>query len=83
MIKFKAEEKLGFKGALETNNFWENYLIQQYQTDEKPENVLDYENLLNGLTKEKIKNAARSYLDGRNYIRLVLFPETIAEQGVR
>lgn len=74
--KFKAEEAVGLKGSLESNNFWLSYLSGSYQNGEDPAEILSYKQRLDGLTDDTVKKAANTYLDEKNYIRFVLMPET-------
>lgn len=74
--KFKAEEAVALKGSLESNSFWLSYLSGSYQNGEDPAQILTYKQHLDGLTNDAIQKAANTYLNGKNYIRFVLMPET-------
>jgi zinc protease len=77
--KFKAETQRGIETALKTNGFWLNYLSAQLQNDEKLDQVDNYTKQLNTITPNDVKKMADKYLKGKNYIKLVLLPETAAQ----
>ncbi len=62
--------------ALQTNEFWQEYLTTQYQNGEPVDAVEHDADNQNKLTVEVLKGAARQYF-GEHYIRLVLMPETL------
>ncbi|WP_121811369.1 M16 family metallopeptidase [Mucilaginibacter kameinonensis] len=76
--KWRSEEKNSFTPQLKTNDFWLGYLNGQLQSDEDFGFVQQYETLLNGVGPQDIKRLADKYLDGKNYIRMVLLPEATA-----
>ncbi len=63
--------------ALKTNAFWAQRLSQAYQYGDDPADILEYRKLVDGLTAEKIRDAARRYLEGENYMRFVLKPAEV------
>lgn len=73
--KFMAEEQRSTEVQLKENGFWLGYLSQQYQNNEEPKMILTYLESLKKISPESIKTAANQYLNGNNYIRLVLEPE--------
>ncbi|TKC59121.1 insulinase family protein [Pedobacter hiemivivus] len=75
LAKFIAEKKVGLKNSLETNGFWLNYLSNQYQEQLDPKEILHYNKNLEGLNSAQLKTAINTYLDSKNYIRVVLMPE--------
>jgi zinc protease len=74
--KFRAEYKRGFEVLLQDNKFWLGYLSSQYQMNEDPLQVLDYETNLDKVTPATLKKAAKEYMSGNNRIEFVLLPET-------
>lgn len=73
--KFLAEERRSTEVQLKENGFWLGYLVNQYQNQEDPKNLLTYLESLNKLNTENLKAAANQYLSDANFIRLVLEPE--------
>lgn len=73
--KFVAEETRTTETQLKENGFWLGYISGQLQNDEDPKQVLAYVSSLKELNPGTLKTAANTYLDGSNYIRIVLLPE--------
>lgn len=73
--KFKSEELRQEELSLRENGFWLNYLANRLKYGDNVEQVLGNTNRINGVTMEATKTAAQKYLNGDNYIRLVLLPE--------
>lgn len=72
--KFIAEETRSNETQLKDNNFWLSYLMNQYQNEEDPKQVLKYVESLKEITPEALKAAAQYRLSD-NFIRMVLLPE--------
>ncbi|MEJ5994093.1 insulinase family protein [Pedobacter sp. Du54] len=73
--KFVAEETRTTETSLKSNQFWLGTLVNAAQNEESPKKVLTYIDSLKKITPESLKEAANTYLSGKNYIRLVLLPE--------
>ncbi|ADQ80655.1 peptidase M16 domain protein [Paludibacter propionicigenes WB4] len=73
--KVLAEERRSTEVQLKENNFWLNYLTNQFQNNENLEQILSYQDDLNKITPESIKICANKYLDGTNFARLILYPD--------
>lgn len=73
--KFKSEELRQEELSLRDNGYWLNYLSNRLKYGDNIEQVLDNSKRINGVTIEATKAAAEKYLNGNNYIRLVLEPE--------
>jgi zinc protease len=73
--KFVAEERRSTETQLKENGFWLGYLTGQIQDNEDPKQILGYMESLKKISPETLKEAAKKYLSGNNYIRLVLLPE--------
>jgi len=73
--KFKAEDRRSRETELKTNNFWLNYLNGQLINNEPLTQVNDYDAAIGKVTVSSLKDIAAKYLNGDNYIRLVLSPE--------
>jgi zinc protease len=77
--KWRAEDKTSFEPQLKTNSFWLGYLNGQLQNSQDLNEVNNYNSLLDAVRAVDIKTMAGKYLDGENYIRLVLMPENIKQ----
>ena len=73
--KFKSEELRQEELSLRENGFWLNYLTNRLKYNDNIEQVLTNKERINGVTVEATRAAAQKYLNGDNYIRLVLMPE--------
>ncbi len=72
--KWRAEDKTSFEPQLKTNGFWLSYLNGQLQNGLDLDEVNRYLSLLDTVKPEGVKTLAAQYLNGDNYIRLVLMP---------
>jgi len=61
--------------AMRQNGFWAGQILARDQTGEPLAAVLDYPKLVASLTSADIRDAARRYLDPKNYVRVTLYPE--------
>ena len=73
--KFKSEELRQEELSVRENGFWLSYLTNRLKYGDNIEQVLGNNGRINGVTVEATKAAAQKYLNGDNYIRLVLMPE--------
>lgn len=73
--KFKSEELRQDELNLRENGYWLSYLTNRLKYGDNLEQVLGNTARINGVTVEATKAAAQKYLNGDNYIRLVLLPE--------
>ena len=73
--KFKSEELRQEELSLRENGYWLGYLTNRLKYGDNIEQVLGNTARINGVTVEATKAAAEKYLNGDNYIRLVLLPE--------
>ena len=64
-----------FKVSSQENRYWGQVLQGMYLYGNSEDSILKYEQLLNDVTIEDIKNTAARLFDGKNEIRAVLYPE--------
>lgn len=57
------------------NEFWLNVLRSYYMNDMDPQLIMAYDQLINTLSPEKIRQAANEYLNLKRYVRVILLPE--------
>ncbi|OIN59002.1 M16 family metallopeptidase [Arsenicibacter rosenii] len=74
IAKFKAESMRDTELQLKDNDFWLDYLTNQYFNGDDLSEVLHETEVLNKVTPESTKNAAKHYFNS-NFIKFVLFPE--------
>ena len=75
MTKIKETQKRQRELNLKQNGFWQNELTDYLENNEDPDEILNYDQLVDEITGEDIKNAANGYL-GENIVQVVLFPKT-------
>lgn len=75
ILKFKSEEARQEELSLRENGFWLGYLSNRLKYGDDIEQVLGDKERLNTVDVASSKTAAQKYLNGENYIRLVLVPE--------
>jgi len=64
-----------FETGLKQNNWLLTQLYRKYQLGEDPKSLFDFEEALKIITPAFIHEAARTYLNTDNYVRVSLFPE--------
>ncbi|MCY1519235.1 Peptidase M16 inactive domain protein [compost metagenome] len=73
--KFKSEEQRQDELNLRNNGYWVNYLNTRLQYGDDINLLLTKKERLAKVNVASTKAAARQFLNGENYIRLVLIPE--------
>ena len=63
--------------ALKTNFFWTSQLSRAYQYGDDPREILEYDKLVQELTADALRDAARRYLQSDNYIHVTLLPQQV------
>jgi zinc protease len=75
LAKVRETQRRQRQTDLRENGFWMSVLNVYDQNDEDLRLILDYDNLVNGLTAEAIGEAAALYFDFDNYVEVKLVPE--------
>jgi zinc protease len=75
LAKVKETQRRGYEKGLRENDFWLGQLLARSENAEDLRNVLTYPAVVDALTAERIRDAARKYLRKENYVRISLFPE--------
>ncbi len=75
LLKVKEAQRRSRETSLEQNGYWLYQLLYADRYGEDPREILDFGQLLDGLTCEKLRVAAGLYLDTGNYVRVSLYPE--------
>jgi len=63
------------ESSLKQNRFWLSVLQQYYMTGEDPHLLLEYNDVVKMLSSDVIRDAARQYLNTKNYVKIALYPE--------
>lgn len=78
--KVQEADRRAREAAQKENGFWRRTLSSSYWLGLDPATILAYDDLVNGLTSDTIRETARKHFDMENYARFVLYPER-AEGG--
>nr|WP_121270291.1 M16 family metallopeptidase [Pedobacter schmidteae] len=73
--KFKAARRVGLQTGSTNNEFWLDYLAGQTINKESLTQFFDYDAALDRISAQSVRQAAATYIQDKNYVRLVLMPE--------
>jgi len=73
--KFKAARKVSLQTGSTNNGFWLDYLASQMMNKEPLNQLFDHDAAMNRITVQSVQKTAASYIQDKNYVRLVLMPE--------
>jgi zinc protease len=74
--KVKETWKKQYHVNLQSNDWWLASLSKAWIDRDNPENILDYEQLVEAITSEDLKIAANKFLTLNNMVKAVLYPES-------
>jgi zinc protease len=60
---------------MKENKYWLNMLESRYFYNEDPRTILQFDDVVQQLTMQDIRQVANIYLDTDNYIKVILYPE--------
>jgi zinc protease len=78
--KVKEAQRRQRETDLRENSYWLSQLVAADLYDADPRNILVYEELIEALDIEMIREAAKRYLRTDNYVQVSLYPEKEAEE---
>jgi zinc protease len=81
MVKVKEQQRRSRETDLRENGFWLSQLVSADLYDYDPRIILEYDQLVEGLTAEALQEAARLYLNTDNYVQVSLIPEEKKEES--
>ena len=82
--KVKETWKKQYHVSLQNNEAWLSNLSTAFIDQNNPENILDYEQKVDALTIQDLQKAAQKFLSTKNYIKVVLYPESAnVEEGIK
>jgi zinc protease len=64
-----------YKTQIKDNNFWLSNLQDIKIQGNDPKRLLEYEKIVEGLTRKEVQEAAKRFFDGKNVFTAVLMPE--------
>ena len=74
--KVKETWKKQYHVNLQNNDFWLSGLSNAWIDQSNPENILDYEQKVDALTRDGLQHAAKKFLTLNNMAKFVLYPES-------
>jgi zinc protease len=75
IAKVKETQRRERETDLKQNGFWLSTLQFYYDNNDDPGRVLKYDEFVEKLSSPMIQNAARQYLNMKNYVKVTLVPE--------
>ncbi|MBP7555200.1 MAG: insulinase family protein [Chitinophagaceae bacterium] len=75
--KVKETWKKQYEVGLQNNSYWLSQLSNAWINRTNPENILDYEQKVNALTTDDLKEAAQRFLPLDKMVKALLFPENV------
>lgn len=73
--KVREAQRRSRETNLRQNRYWIGQLVAAHRYGTDPLNILTYEELIDALNTDTIRDAARRYLRTDNYVRVSLYPE--------
>ena len=73
--KVKENWKKQYEENMKDNNYWVRQLQQSMEMGANPAAILAYKKKVDALTVKELKETANKYLDMKNFIQVVLYPE--------
>lgn len=74
--KVKETWKQQYQVNIKDNSFWLRGLIQAVEYGSDPKRILTYPQRVDALTTKDLQDAAIKYFDMKNYVQMILNPET-------
>jgi len=71
----KAQMRRSYETSIRENGYWLSRLVSVYENDGDPNAIDDYMETVDALTPEAIHEAAMTYIDFSNMVRVTLMPE--------
>ncbi|MGD8331459.1 MAG: insulinase family protein, partial [Acidobacteriota bacterium] len=71
----KAQMRRSYETNVRENAYWLSRLVSVYENDGNPDSIDDYLDTLEAVTAESVQDAANTYIDSSNMVRVTLMPE--------
>lgn len=71
----QEQARRDFETSREQNGFWLTQIAANWRSGEDPRGLLEYPEIVDGISAATLQEAARRYLDTERYVRVSLFPE--------
>jgi zinc protease len=73
--KVKETWRQQYEVNMKDNTFWSKQLIESVELGISPDKVISYPQRIAALTAKDLKDTANKYLDMKNFVQMVLYPE--------
>ena len=80
VANIKAQMRRSYETNSRENGYWLSRLVSVYQNEGDPDEVDDYLESVDALTVEAVHEAANTYIDFNNRVRITLMPESAQRQ---
>lgn len=74
--KVRETQSRSFEVKIKKNGYWLGRLKQAYWYDLPLESIIDYPKMIETLDGDLVRDAAQKYFDEKNYLKVVLYPES-------
>lgn len=76
LAKVKETWKKQYEENIKDNSYWLRFLASTVEMGTNPGDVLTYEKRVDALTSKDLQEAASKYFNDKNFVQVVLYPET-------
>ncbi|WPP51634.1 M16 family metallopeptidase [Catalinimonas niigatensis] len=81
LMKVKEAQRREMETNLKQNNFWLQSLENIYFNGGDPVRIVEYEEAIEGLNTEDLKETANKYFNFDQYVKVVLYPEETTDES--
>jgi zinc protease len=72
--KIREQQQRTMEVSVKENGYWLGNISARLENGEDPRGLLKYGDFIKGLSADQIRDAARRFLDAKNYARFTLLP---------
>src|SRR5439155_26521679 len=73
--KVKETSRKEYETQFKENDYWLTHLINYARYGDDAKAILNIKSEIDGITQDDVSQAAKQYLDTKNYVQVVLLPE--------
>ncbi len=77
--RVEAQQRNARDGQIRANAYWVRELVEAYSQGADPRRILDFDERVEAVTPESLREAARHYLDWERRVLGILLPEKVEE----
>jgi zinc protease len=79
--KVKEAQMRQMETSLKDNSYWLRALERSYFAGQDPAQILDYQDNIDALSAEALRETAQKYFNFDQYVKVVLYPEAASDEG--